>query len=536
MAVITFFRMSAHVPTMVFVSHPFIVPDKVEERRYQVNMANGGIASNSLLILPTGLGKTIVALFIAVEFISKGKILIMAPSKPLLDQHVDTFRDLMVGHSICEISGDIAPKKRAEMVEKNDVIIATPQTVSNDLKNGMYSLDNFSLVIYDEAHRGVGDYSYVTVAQHCHKGIRSIGMTASPGSNINKIKEVCVNLNLKRIDARFEDDPDVAPYVHDTYVIKLMLNLPDDLVAIDHFLREQLDRYVKELVSLKLMNPARPPTRGHLLEIQNMLQMRVSSGEKTVITFKGLALTSKSIKISHAIMLAETQGITPLKIYLNKLEEEAEQEKGGRSAKELISREEYINMRKIVDSTNVEHPKVSKTMSIVSKILIDDPESKVIVFTQYRDTCDMMVKKLSAINGAKVSRLIGQAKDGMKQKEQEAMLDRLRMGEINVIVATSVGEEGLDISSTNAVIFYEPVPSGIRTIQRMGRTGRKNDGDVYVMIAKGTMDEAAEATSKKKMETMKASIDKLNMELKMGKPIVPDTRQRNLDVFWPDYE
>jgi len=516
---------------MSYVVHPCIVPDKVEERSYQTNMVAGCVRGNTLLILPTGLGKTIVALRVVAEYITKGKALILAPSKPLLEQHYSTFKELLVGYSTAVISGHIGQGKRAQLIDENDVIVATPQTVSNDLEEGRYDLSRFSLVIFDEAHKAVGNYAYVTVAKYCNPKMRCIGATASPGANISKIKEVCLNLNLGRIDAKSEDDRDVAPYVHDTYIIRLMVNLPDDLVVIDHLLKTQLSRYVSELVSLKLMNPARPPTRGHFLDIQAMLQARLNSGEKTALVFKGLTLTSKGIKVLHAMMLAETQGITPLKVYLDKLEEEAEQEKGGRSAKEMIGRQEYTDMRKIVYTTNVEHPKVSKTMSIVSKILIDEPDSKVMVFTQYRDTCDMMVKKLSTISGAKVSRLIGQAKDGMKQSEQVDLLEKLRRGEINVIVATSVGEEGLDISSTNAVIFYEPVPSEIRSIQRKGRTGRKSDGEVYVLIAAGTMDEGIEASSKRKEEAMRDNIERLNRELSTGHSFLPNNSQRKLDGF-----
>ena len=516
---------------MSYVVHPFIAPNKVEERSYQINMVRGCIDTNTLLILPTGLGKTIVALYVAVEFLPKGKVLILAPTKPLLDQHQKTFTELMVGHSLCIISGETAPEKRAEMMAQNDVIIATPQTVANDLKEGRYSMDPFSLVIYDEAHRGVGDYAYVTVAEYCSNSIRSIGMTASPGANINKIKEVCGNLNLRRIDAKTEDDPDVSPYVHDTYITEVRLKLPEDLLKIDYLLKKQLGVYVNNLVALKLMNPARPPTRGHFLDVQRMLQARLNSGEKTSTVYRGLSLTAKGIKILHAMKLAETQGITPLRIYLEKIEAESEQERGGRSAKEVIGTPEYQEMRKIVDTTNVEHPKVSKTMSIVSRTINDDPGSKVMVFTELRDTCEMMVAKLSTIPGAKVAKLIGQSKEGMSQKEQVALLDKLRSGEVNVIVATSVGEEGLDISSTNAVIFYEPVPSEIRTIQRRGRTGRKNDGDVYVLIVEDTMDEGTEAASKRKEQTMRDNIERLNEELKRGRPINPRGTQRGLDDF-----
>ena len=516
---------------MSYVVNPSIAPDTVEERSYQTNVVASCIRANTLVILPTGLGKTIIALRVAAEYVNSGKVLILAPTKPLLDQHEETFNTLMVGHSVAVLNGSVSPKKRAEMIAENDIIIATPQTISNDLQEGRYNLDPFSLVIYDEAHRGVGDYAYVTIAQYCHHGIRSIGMTASPGANMEKIKQVCINLDLRRIEAKSEDDRDVSPYVHDTYVMEVRVNLPDDLIAIDHLLKTLLSHYVSELVSLRLMNSARPPTRGHFLDIQRMLQVRLNNGEKTAIIYRGLSLTAKGIKILHAIKLAETQGVTPLRIYLDKLEVEAKQDKGGRTAKEIIGRQEYKDMRKIVDSTNVEHPKVSKTLSIVSKTLNDDPESKVMVFTELRDTCDMLVSKLSSVTGARVAKLIGQSRDGMKQKDQVELLDRLRSGEVNVIVATSVGEEGLDISSTNAVIFYEPVPSEIRTIQRRGRTGRKNDGDVYVLIANGTMDEGTEASSKRKEETMRANIAKLNEDLSHGKPWIQDTTQTGLDSF-----
>jgi Fanconi anemia group M protein len=513
------------------VVHPYIVSDTVEERSYQTNIVAGCLRNNTLIILPTGLGKTIIALRVAVEYVDKGKILILAPTKPLLEQHQDTFSNLMVGRTVCVVNGSVTPKKRVEAIAGHDVIIATPQTISNDLKQGRYTLDGFSLVIYDEAHRAVGDYAYVTIAEFCDRSIRSIGMTASPGFNINKIREVCQNISMRCIDYRSEDDRDVAPYVHDTYVIEVRVNLPDDLIAIDQLLKEQLDKYVAELTKLGFMNRNRPPTRGHLLDVQRMLQLRLSNGERRAAIFKGLALTAKGIKILHAMRLAETQGITPLRLYLDKLEEEAGMDQGGRSAKELVGHQEYIDMRKIVDSTNVEHPKVSKAMSIVSRILADDPGSKVMVFTELRDTCDMMVGKLSAISGAHVAKLVGQAKEGMKQREQEEVLEKLRSGDVNVIVATSVGEEGLDISSTNAVIFYEPVPSEIRTIQRRGRTGRKNDGDVYVLIASGTMDEGIEAAAKRKEQMMRSNLDKLNYELSRGKPLIPDTSQNYLDDY-----
>ncbi len=516
---------------MNYIDHPRIVPDTVEARSYQVSMAKGCIGSNSLVILPTGLGKTIVALQVAAEYLPKGKILIMAPTKPLLEQHIETFTNLLAEPKVCVLNGNITPEKRTKQVAESEVVIATPQTIANDLDEGRYDLDDFSLVIYDEAHRAVGDYAYVRVAQHCHREMRSIGMTASPGANMNRIKEVCMNLDLRRVDARTETDPDVSPYMHETQVNRIDVNLPQDLADITALLSKQMDHYVGEMISLGVMNPSWPASKTHLITIQNTLQMRLASGEKTAIVYKGLALEAMCMKVYHAKELAETQGMTSLRACIERLEAEAKQEKGGRSARDVVNREEFLEVKKIAERSNVEHPKVSRVMSLVSQILQGRPESKIMVFAHYRETCDLLVSKLSTIPFAKVGKLVGQAGNGLSQKEQVEILGRLRSGEVNVIVSTSVGEEGLDISSTDAVIFYEPIASEIRTIQRRGRTGRKNDGDVYLLVTKNTMDEIAEKTSERKEEAMKANIEKLNYELSMGRGTFSAGTQRRLEGF-----
>ena len=232
----------------------------------------------------------------------------------------------------------------------------------------------------------------------------------------------------------------------------------------------------------------------------------------------------------HAIGLAETQGMSALKAYIIKLDEESALSKGPKASREIAATDEFKEISKIVRVTKVEHPKISRLMSLVSKKINSDPNGRIIVFTQYRDTCDMIVDRLSRIEAVKVTKLIGQANGGLKQKEQIQLLDDFRAGKYNTIVSTSVGEEGLDIASTDMVIFYEPIPSEIRTIQRRGRTGRKNAGEVYVLVAVGTRDEVFEQTSEKKEKLMKEHLDSINDILKR-KGSSGSKRQMNLDTF-----
>ncbi|MDR1404942.1 MAG: DEAD/DEAH box helicase family protein [Candidatus Methanoplasma sp.] len=502
---------------MGYVSHPNIIPEAVEERKYQTAMAEGCLRANTLVVLPTGLGKTIIALHLAAASIHEGgKVLLMAPTKPLVDQHASVLSKLMPDTKIGTMNGLMKPKTRKKIADGNDLIVSTPQSVANDLENGMYTLEDFRLVIYDEAHRGTGNYAYVTVARHCDKNIRSVGLTASPGSDIAKVEEVCRNLGFVRIDTRMEDDPDVAPYIHDTYVKRIEVNMPEELLNITGILKGLLDHYFEELVGLRLTKENWPPSTTHMLMIGESLQRRLRRGEKSAVLYRGLTVQAVCIKILHAINLAETQGMSSLRSYMTKLNDDSHAQKGNKGGKELVARKEYLDVWNAVITSRTEHPKVSKLMSLVSQILNSDGSAKVMVFTQYRDTCDVLVGKLSSIEGARVGKLIGQSKGGLRQKEQIEILNEFRNGIRNVIVATSVGEEGLDIASTNAVIFYEPVPSEIRTVQRRGRTGRKNDGEVYVLIAKGTMDEVFENSSKKKEDQMHSGLEKLNRELSLS--------------------
>jgi len=344
-----------------------------------------------------------------------------------------------------------------------------------------------------------------------------MGLTASPGGDIKKVEEVCKNLGFFRIEIRTEEDPDVAPYIHDTYVQKIEVNMPKELLDIANILKKLLDHYFLELTDLRLTKENWPPSTTHMLMIGESLQKRLRRGERSITLYRGLTVQSICIKILHAINLAETQGMSSLRSYMYKLNEDALAEKGNKGGKELVARKEYLEAWDMVYNSRIEHPKVSKLMSLVSKILNSDSSSKVMVFTQYRDTCDLLVEKLSSIDGARVGKLIGQSNGGLRQREQIGILEEFRRGARNVIVATSVGEEGLDVASTNAVIFYEPVPSEIRTIQRRGRTGRKSDGEVFVLVAKGTMDEVFENSSKKKEDQMRSRLEKLNKELSLTK-------------------
>jgi ERCC4-related helicase len=223
--------------------------------------------------------------------------------------------------------------------------------------------------------------------------------------------------------------------------------------------------------------------------------------------------------VDHALELAETQGATTLREYLDRLRAEAESEEGSKASREIVKAAEYVKTLEMVHQMRGEHPKLSRIMTIVARQIQEKPASRIIVFTHFRDTCDLMASKLSEVEGAMVAKLVGQTDrthdKGLKQKEQIGVLDQFRNGKSNVLVATSVGEEGLDVANTDLVIFYEPVPSEIRSIQRRGRTGRKRSGRVVVLVTRGTRDEAYLYASINKERAMRKGLGKLQHRMEL---------------------
>lgn len=504
----------------MFVDHPLIKKESVELRDYQISLSRSAQERSTLVVLPTGMGKTVVALLVIADVLQKkkGKVLLLAPTKPLVEQHFHFLKDFLIGRSIAVMTGEVSPEEREALFVENDVIASTPQVVANDLKNGRFSLKDVRLVIFDEAHKAVGNYAYVAIAnEYKDYGGLVLAMTASPGSDREKVREVCANLDIDNIEVRTEHDPDVAKYVQDVKVQYVEVELPAEIRKATSILSSLYETYLKQLVGMGFLPNSDRVTTKDLLALGNELSGRIKEGEKSKRMYQALSTNAMAIKVEHAIDLGETQGGTALHAYLDRMQTEADSETGSKAARAIVGTEQFKAVIGMMKDLKVEHPKLSRVMGVVSRQINENPGSKVLVFTHYRDTCDLVASKLAKIDGVKVAKLIGQAgrvgDKGLKQKEQVGVLQQFRDGEFNVLVATSVGEEGLDVASTDLVVFYEPVPSEIRSIQRRGRTGRRSSGKVVILITKGTRDQAFFYSSMNKEKQMKSRLLTLKNEL-----------------------
>ncbi len=233
----------------------------------------------------------------------------------------------------------------------------------------------------------------------------------------------------------------------------------------------------------------------------------------------------------HMLMnLMQTQGTKVAQAFLNRAEEEG---RSGRKTNRMLALPVIHQLRLALNDLDELHPKAPLVATLVKDELRLKPQGKVLIFTEYRDSVERLVTLLNQSDGIEADAFIGQssrgAQKGMTQKQQLAQLNRFRGGEINVLVATSVGEEGLDVPAADLVVLYEPVPSAVRAIQRRGRTARQRAGSVHVLIAKNTRDAYVHKASERQEENMHRLMVKLVRQKQLNETF--DVDARALDAF-----
>ncbi len=510
----------------VFENHPLLKNELIEIREYQVNIAKSALRGNTLVVLPTGLGKTVIAIFIIVEVLRRkgGKILFLAPTKPLVEQHVRTLKNLTKVKNIALLTGEIRKNKRKDLVKDAEIVVSTPQVIQNDIQSGDINIGEFTLIVFDEAHKAVGNYAYVYIAKEYAKSREDhliLAMTASPGGSEEKVMEIIENLRIENVEIRTEHDADVRKYVKGIKTRIVTLPMPEELKKLHKALKELYDEIIAELRKYELFLRKKRITRKDLLIAQATVRDRIEEGNTDY--YNAAMLLTMAIKVDYAMEYLETQGLEACYEQLQRIITEGNSRDGSRAAKMLVSNARFIQVvrlaRELIKNKNsVENPKLDALKVIVRKQLSENPNSRIIVFTHFRETSQIVAEALNKLPGIRAVRFIGQASKGedkgMNQRKQVEILKKFREGVYNVLVATQVAEEGLDIPSTDMVIFYEPVPSEIRAIQRRGRTGRTDIGKVVILTIKGTRDVAYLWSSKHKERKMKNELRWLRVLLK----------------------
>jgi Fanconi anemia group M protein len=379
------------------------------------------------------------------------------------------------------------------------------------------------LLIEDEAHRCVKNYDYTYVARNYINQAnhsRIVGLTASPGSDHSKVKEICKNLSIEELELKTRESEDVKEYIQELKFEKILIDFPEDFDGMRNLLKKIFDSYIQELKNRKVLFGNYSKTG--LIELQKKLMIHIAKGEKDFNSLLAVSTCSQAIKVQHAMELVETQTLSSFNEYLKDLFKQASDKKS-RGVVKLVSKPEfnsvYVKSNEML-ARGIEHPKIEELINLIRKEKLKSDKIKILIFTQFRNTASIISNQLNKIQGITSKVFVGQMKKtnaagntGLSQKEQKKMIEEFSSGETNVLCATSIGEEGLDIPEVNLVIFYEPVPSAIRKIQRSGRTARLIAGKLIMLITKNTRDETFYYVANAKEKKMQKVVQDIKEEI-----------------------
>lgn len=492
----------------------WIYPNNMQIRGYQKTAVEMALFNNAMIVLPTGFGKTFIAAVVMYNFYRwypDGTIIFVAPTRPLVTQQIEECKRISgIPSSACkELTGMISTEKRRALWLERRVIFATPQVIENDLNSGILPCKKVRLIVIDEAHRAQGGYAYVNIIRFLHEnnmdGFRVLALSATPGSDIQKVQQVMLNLYIGEVMFRSETSIDLAQFSNNkvSRAWKVILSgmhekLVERMKEVTRPIYQELHKagltfhgtsidtvakytLVKALTQANNNELARAGTAKGRLKFLCAAAMSLSNSFE-MLTLYGLRVFYASAQRSMSETRSAMKSVMLGKVEFDKILLDI---------KNIFGDDIEINPDKEANVDLVQgHPKLDK----VKKLLLDHfdanankTETRAIVFSKYRDSVFDIVQTLRSCQPLlKPAAFVGQGSGGktgpgMSQKEQGQLIKDFKAGVYNVIVATCVGEEGLDIGEVDLIINYDVSSSPISSTQRRGRTGRKRSGNVHTI-------------------------------------------------------
>ncbi|KAK9477076.1 P-loop containing nucleoside triphosphate hydrolase protein [Lipomyces japonicus] len=495
----------------------FIYPSNVPVREYQRVIAERALLSNVLCSLPTGLGKTLIAAVVMLNWYrwtTDSKIVFVAPTRPLVAQQAEAcFK--MVGipreDTAMLVGSSAGPSARDIEWATKRVFFMTPQTFDNDLKRGAVDPKKIVCFVVDEAHRATGEYSYVQIVRFLKRftnQCRILALSATPGSSVEAVQGVITNLSISHAEIRTEESDDVKEYVRGTEVEHVSVGMSKEGNELLGLLGNVIQPFLTDLNKLGAVYVQDPLKLTLFGLVQARIEYRKSaaiSHGNNFLKFKAEALFGLLTPLGHSLSLLKNHGIKPFWDSLQQIElghtvsPTGKKKKPGKNAERLLNSEYYMMLKKrtaeiLASEEFVTHEKVNLLVAILVSYFTDpnvlQADSKVIIFCEYRSSANEIQRVLESVDDVKSHVFFGQAaaKDvegggsGMSQKEQHQIIADFRSGIYNTIIATSIGEEGLDIGQVDMIICYDASASPVRVLQRMGRTGRFRKGRIVALL------------------------------------------------------
>ncbi|XP_066045290.1 Fanconi anemia group M protein isoform X2 [Chamaea fasciata] len=516
----------------------WIYPTNLPVRPYQERMAGAALLANTLVCLPTGLGKTFVAAVVMYNFyrwFPSGKVLFLAPTKPLVAQQMEACRRVMgiPCRDMAEMTGGTQALGRQELWNTRRVFFLTPQIMVNDLSRGTCPAVEIKCLVIDEAHKALGNHAYCQVVRELSKytnQFRVLALSATPGSDTKAVQQVISNLLIAQVEVCAEDSPEIQPYSHERQVEKIVVPLGEELVEIQNTYIKVLEAFAGRLIQVGVLSRREIPSLTKYQIILARDQFRKNPSAQHAGIHQGIIEGDFALCISlyHGYELLLQMGIRSLFIYLWGIMDGS---KGlSRTKNELGRNEDFMELYQQLqemfsdsagtpEGGNVcknttalgkkkefvySHPKLKKLEEIViehfkswkqrcsdeGKSGSSAGDTRVMIFSSFRDSVQEIAEMLARLRPAVramtfVGHSTGKSTKGFTQKEQLEVVRRFREGGYNTLVSTCVGEEGLDIGEVDLIVCFDAQRSPVRLVQRMGRTGRRRHGRIVVILAQG---------------------------------------------------
>ncbi|KAL1894132.1 3'-5' DNA helicase [Ceratocystis pirilliformis] len=517
-------------------------------REYQFNIVHASLFHNTLVALPTGLGKTLIAAAVMLNYYrwtKSAKLVFVAPTRPLVSQQINACYEVagIPKHDTSILMGNVRPAVRAEVWASRRVIFTTPQTLENDISRGYADPKSICLLIIDEAHRATGNHSTAKACRRImnfNKSFRVLALTATPGSTVESVQDVMNNLGISKVEIRTEDSLDIRQYTHQRNIDTHVVDFSHELQTVRELLSQALLPITQKLSGFNVYWGRDPMAISAFTINNNRTEWMRTAGRDANQGVKStvMAIFSLLSTVAHPIKMLNYHGIIPFFQGIKELRDEVESKSTKSKYKiQLVKDRNFqIMMEKMEswmrDPDFVDHPKLAALKTEIVNHFFDCPDqanSKVIVFSEFRDSTEHITRILNRLPRVKAKAFVGQAAskrsgtDGMKQADQIKAVEEFKKGMFNVLVATSIGEEGLDIGQVDLIVCYDASASPIRMLQRMGRTGRKRSGRVVVLLTRGKEEEKYEKAkdSYLNMQHLIASGETFEYRHDISKRIIP---------------
>ncbi|RVE57340.1 hypothetical protein OJAV_G00215130 [Oryzias javanicus] len=501
----------------------WIYPTNYPIRNYQLKISEAALFQNTLVCLPTGLGKTFIASVVMYNFYRwypSGKIVFMAPTKPLVAQQIEACYKVMgiPQTHMAELTGSTAAKQRQEVWKSKRVFFLTPQVMVNDLSRDTCPAKQVKCVVIDEAHKALGNHAYCQVIRQLSSQtlqFRILALSATPGGDTKSVQSVISNLLISHIELRSEESLDIQAHSHQRSVDKVIVPLGETLSAYQARYLEVLQKFMSRLVQNRVMSHKDLRSLSKYQIILARDQFRKNPPPHIKVAQQGMLEGDFALCISlyHGYELLMQMGLRSLFFYVQGIMDGSREM--SRTKNELQRTPTFMDLYHEMEAMFVKpsagpdepfvysHPKLKKLEEVVLQHFRVWAESasdnhgpqgvstRVMIFSSFRESVQEIAAMLNRHSPMiRVMTFMGQASagkgvKGFTQKEQLEVVQRFRQGGFNTLVSTCVGEEGLDIGEVDLIVCFDAQKNPIRLVQRMGRTGRKRQGRIVVILAEG---------------------------------------------------